>query len=233
MMLMNLKINWHYLLTTTFFSVAGIQLFAELFEVSLLSIVTRLLLPIVLGFLYFSVSNKNNLLFYLLLSLLLVSNVFFYFRDTPLFYFGVLAFILLRIVAIIIILSATKQNNYLQIVIASFPFLVIFFYLISVTNEITDVEFNTLILQSILISLLAGISTATYFKNENRQNSWLLISTLLFIGLRFIVFIERFIISDLTLLFNRPISVILNTFAFYTFYKFVITAELDKNITTR
>ena len=233
MMLMNLKINWHYLLNITFFALAGIELLAELFGFSFLSLVTRLLLPIVLGLLYFSVSNKINLLFYLLLSLLLVSNLFFYNRDKPLFYFGILAFILLRIVAIIIILSATKHNNYLQIVIASFPFLIIFFYLISVTNEITDVEFNTLILQSILISLLAGISTANYFKNENRQNSWLLISTLLFIGLRFIVFIERFIISDLTLLFNRPISVILNTFAFYTFYKFVITAEFENNNITQ
>jgi len=230
---MNLKINWHYLLNTTFFSLAGIELLAELFEVSTLSLVTRLLLPIVLGLLYFCVSKKNNLFFYLLLSLLLISNLFFYYRDSPLFYFGIVAFILLRIIAIIMILNATKDKNYLQIVIASFPFLVIFLYLISVTNEITDVEFNTLILQSILISLLAGISTANYFKNENRQNSWLLISTLLFIGLRFIVFIERFIISDLTLLFNRPISVILNTFAFYTFYKFVIASELDNNVSSQ
>ena len=232
MMLMNLKINWHYLLNITFFSLAGIELLAELFEVSTLSLVTRLLLPIVLGLLYFCVSRKNNLLFYLLVSLLLISNVFFYYRDSPLFYLGILAFILLRIVAIIMILNATKDKNYLQIVIASFPFLVIFFYLISVTNDITDIEFNTLILQSILISLLAGLSTANYFKNENRQNSWLLISTLLFIGLRFIVFIERFIISDLTLLFNRPISVVLNTFAIYTFYKFVIASELDNNNST-
>ncbi len=232
MMLMNLKINWHYLLNITFFSLAGIELLAELFEVSTLSLVTRLLLPIILGLLYFCVSRKNNLLFYLLVSLLLISNVFFYYRDSSLFYFGIVAFILLRIVAIIMILNATKEKNYLQIVIASFPFLVIFFYLISVTNEITDVEFNTLILQSILISLLAGLSTANYFKNENRQNSWLLISTLLFIGLRFIVFIERFIISDLTLLFNRPISVLLNTFAIYTFYKFVIASELDNNNST-
>lgn len=232
MMLMNLKINWHYLLNTTFFALAGIELLAELFELSVFSIVTRILLPIFLGLLYFSVSKKNDLLFYLLLSLLLLSNVFFYYRDSPLFYFGIITFILLRIVAIILILKATKHKNYLHIVMASFPFLVIFFYLISVTNDITDAEFNTLILQSILISLLAGISTSNYFSNENRQNSWLLISTLLFIGLRFIVFIERFIISDLSLSFNRPIAVILNTFAFYTFYKFVITAELDnKNIT--
>ncbi len=228
-MLMNSRINWHYVLNISYFALAGMEFLAEIFAVDTLSMITRLCLPIVLGSLYFSLSSKQNRFFYLLLLLLVLSNAFFFFRNSPFFFYGIVSFILLRILSLLIILKETKDNKYLHIIVASFPFLVIFFYLISITNEITDVEFNTLIIQSILISILAGISITNYFKNENRQHSWLLISTLLFIGFRFIVFIERFVISDLSLIFNRPIAVILNTFAFYTFYKFVIEAERNEN----
>ncbi|MBL0012381.1 MAG: hypothetical protein IPP30_01050 [Flavobacterium sp.] len=226
---MNSRMNWHYVLNISYFALAGMEFLAEIFAVASLSMITRLCLPLILGLLYFSLSTKQNRFFYLLLLLLVLSNTFFFFRNSPVFFYGIVAFILLRIVSLVIILKETKDNNYLHIIVASFPFLVIFFYLISITNEITDIEFNTLILQSILISILAGVSITNYFKDENRQHSWLLISTLLFIGLRFIVFIERFVISDLSLIFNRPIAVILNTFAFYTFYKFVIEAEQNES----
>ena len=228
-MLKSSKINWHYLINISYFAMAGMELLAEIFEVASLSMITRLCLPMILGWLYFLLSKKQDRLFYLLLFLLILSNSFFSFRNSPFFFNGIIAFILLRIVALIIILKETKDANYIHIIGASFPFLVIFFYLISITNEITDVEFNTLIIQSILISMLAGISVTNYFKNENRQHSWLLISTLLFVGLRFMVFIERFVISDLVVIFNRPIAVILNTFAFYTFYKFVIEVEQSES----
>jgi len=226
---MNEKINWHYIITLIYFSFAGIEFFAEIFAIKGLSLLTRIVLPIVLGILYFILSKHQSKLFYLLLGLLLISNVLFLYRYSFLFIFGIIAFILLRIVSLIIIFKITKERNYLQIIVASFPFLVIFFYLISVTNEITDFEFNTLILQSILISILAGVSITNYLKNENRQHSWLLISSLLFIGLRFIVFIERFIVSDITITINRPIEVVLNTFAFYTFLKYVTEAESSDN----
>lgn len=226
---MNSRMNWHYVLNISYFALAGMEFLAEIFAVASLSMITRLCLPLILGLLYFSLSTKQNRFFYLLLLLLVLSNTFFFFRNSPVFFYGIVAFIFLRIVSLVIILKETKDNNYLHIIVASFPFLVIFFYLISITNEITDIEFNTLILQSILISILAGVSITNYFKDENRQHSWLLISTLLFIGLRFIVFIERFVISDLSLIFNRPIAVILNTFAFYTFYKFVIEAEQNES----
>jgi hypothetical protein len=225
------KLSWHYLLNIIYFSIVGIEIVVELFESSFLSLLLRILLPIILALLYFKSSLKQNRLFYVMLCLLLISNFIFYFRNNSFFVYGIIAFILLRIVSLIIILNETKEKSYLQIIVTSFPFLVIFFYLISVTNEITESEFNILILQSILISILAGISITNYFKNENRQHSWLLISTLLFIGLRFIVFIERFIISDLTLLINRPIEVILNAFAFYTFYKYIIASEVSNSKT--
>ena len=139
---MNARINWHYVLNTSYFVLAGLELLAEIFAIDGVSIISRLCLPVILGLLYFSLSTKQNQFFYLLLLLSLFSNILFFYRNSPLFFYGVVAFILLRIVSLVIIFKITKDNNYLQIIVASFPFLVIFFYLISVTNDITDVEFN-------------------------------------------------------------------------------------------
>jgi len=217
-------------LNFAYFGLAFLQIIIEFTTFSNLTLFIRVLLPLLLLALYHIDSKEKNSLFYVIIALLLISNILFYYVGTVLFFYGILTFILLRIVAIALVFKLTKHKNYLHIVVASFPFLLIFFYLISATNEIAEYEFNILILQSILISLLGGISISNYFKNDNRQNSWLLISTLLFIGLRFIVFIERYFVSNLSQTdIYRPIAIILNVFAFYTLYKFVIAAESEDN----
>ena len=225
---MKSKIKLQYVINIAYFAFASFEIIAELFNFNKASILIRILLPILLGILYVLNSQNNNNLFYTLIIFVLLSNVFFFFRDSELFFYGILTFIFTRIIALLLIFNLSKDKNYLHIIGVSFPFLVIFFYLISVTNDISNIELNILILQSILISVLAGISITNYFINESRQNSWLLISTLLFIGLHFIVFIERYIVSDLTLSVNRPIEVVLSAFAFYTFYKYIIAAEINE-----
>ena len=222
------KPNTTQYLNFAYFGLAFLQIIAEFTVYSNVAIFIRIALPLLLIALYYINSKEKNNMFYIIAALLLISNVLFFYVGTVLFFYGILTFILLRIVALALVFKLTKQKNYLHIVVASFPFLLIFFYLISATNEIADYEFNLLILQSILISLLGGISISNYFKNDNRQNSWLLISTLLFIGLRFIVFIERYFVSNLSQTdIYRPIAIVLNVFAFYTFYKYVIAAESE------
>lgn len=223
------KFKLQYGLNIAYFAFVSFEIITELFDFNKTTIIIRLILPILLGILYFLNTQINSSIFYVLLAFVMLSNVLFFYRDSALFFYGILTFIFARIIALLIIFNLSKDKNYLHIIGVSFPFLVIFFYLISVTNDISNVELNVLILQSSLISVLAGISITNYFKNENRQNSWLLISTLLFIGLRFIVFIERYIVSDLTLSVNRPIEVILSAFAFFTFYKYIIAAEINEN----
>jgi len=98
--------------------------------------------------------------------------------------------------------------------------------LISVTNEISTNNYNLPIFQSILISITSGVALSSYIVDDNRQNSWLLISILLFIGIRFMLFIQSYYLTDLTLPVINPIIIILNVFAYFTFYKFVIEAEV-------
>jgi hypothetical protein len=229
---MKSKITWHYNLNIFYFVIVGVQVLTELFNITQLSLGCRFFGPLTLGLLYNSATKRNNFFFYLLLAFHLGSNILFYFKDSFLFLLGVYSFMCLRVIALYIIFVQTKKNSALHIFATSFPFLVIFFYLISVTNDISNYEFNPLVAQSMLISVLAGISVSNYLKDDNRAHSWLLISTLLFIGLRFIVFIERFVVDSLAFSYNRPIGAVLSSFAFFTFYKYMIAVECDEDNTT-
>lgn len=226
---MTSKIDWHLNLGIIYFSILVCHFMAELFSLNEFSFGCRLAGPITLALLYFFSSKKNELTFYLFLTLYVVSNVLFNFRDSFHSFLAVYTFLLLRIFALYIIIVKTKNINALHILTTSFVFLILFFYLASVTDQVSDHELDTLIIQSILISALTGISVMNYFNEENLAHAWLLISTLFFIGLRFIVFIEQFLVESLAHSYSRPISVILSGIAFFAFYKYIITSELEES----
>ena len=223
------NLNFVKSLYGTYFFIAAIEIVAELFHYPALTLFTRVATPVILSTLYFITSEKQQYLFYGIMVTLLLSTLFFYYENSPLFFMAILSFILQRVFSLLLIFKLLSHKNYLYILITTFPFLLVFFYLASVTNDIPNSEFNILILQSILISVLGGVSITSYLQSDSRHNSWLLISTLLFIGLRFIVFIERYFLSDITIGIYRPIGVILNVFAFFAFYKFVIAAETTES----
>ena len=212
-------------LSIAYFVFVCVEIIAELFEYRPLLVILKILAPSILVVLYNLKSHTNNPLFFSIILLQLINNTFFLYITSDIFIYIMLCFILMRIISLILVFRLTKRNNYLYITVATFPFLLIFFYLISITSEIPEYEFNLLVIQSILISLLGGVSIVNYLKSDNVRNSWLLISTLLYMGLRFLVFIERYFLPDNTLLIYRPIEVFLTSFALYSFYKYVLAAE--------
>lgn len=215
-------------LIIVYFVIAFLDIISEYLLYQPLIIFSRITSILILMGLYTMKSKVQNPVFYSILFFLLISNIFFSINNPNVFFIGIITFIIQRILAIYLILKLHSEKNYLQILVGTFPFLLVFFYLISVTNEISDMNLNILILQSLLISFLGGISLTSYLKYNTREHSWLLISTLLMIGLRFIVFIEKYYLSEDMFNVFRPISVLLNAFAFFTFYKFVIASEKAK-----
>ena len=184
-------------------------------------------IPILLIGLYFMSSIKRNFLFFGVLLFLLLENLCSLFCDAKL-YVGVICSTLQKIVLIVLIYKLVKERNYLYLSIVSIAFLLIFLYLFSTTNETSYVDFKFLMTHNILKSFLRGLSVSNYIVDDNRKNSWLLISVLLFIGLRFMLFIQSFYLTDLTLPVIKPIIITLNIFAYFTLYKFVIEAEKNE-----
>ncbi len=184
-------------------------------------------IPVLLIALYFLSSAKRNFLFFSILFFLLIESAWMLLYDSR-FSVGIICSSIQKIALIILIFKLIKERNYLYLSIVSFAFLLIFLYLFSTTSETSYVDFKFLMLQNILTSVLGGIAVSSYMIDDNRKNSWLLISILLFIGLRFMLFIQSFYLTDLALPVIKPIIITLNIFAYFTMYKFVIEAEKNE-----
>jgi hypothetical protein len=213
------------ILIISYFTIALTEVVAELVVYQPLIYFSRIVTPIILIVLYKLNSERQNPFFFLLITLMLATNIIFIDKESPYLLIGTIISILQKIIMLVFITQLMTEKKYLHILLAALPFLLIFFYLNSITNGIAEVGSNNIFVQSILVSLIGGFSLAGYLKNDNRQNSWLLISTLLFVGLQFVTFIERYYSSIISVTVFTPIALVLNAFGFFTFYKFIVAAE--------
>lgn len=212
-------------LTFVYFIIAFFEIVSEYLAYTPFICSLKPLIPLLLVMIYLVNSTKKNPVFVIVLLLSMVVNILFI-PNTPIcLYYALIVFTIHRIVIIYLIFSLQKVKDYIPMVIATLPFLLIFFYLFIETNDIPENSFYLLILQNILISIFAGVALSSYVMNDNKQNSVLLISVLLFVMLQFTVFIEKyFLVNEFQKLF-RPLAMTFNTLAFYSFYKYVLLAE--------
>jgi hypothetical protein len=112
------------------------------------------------------------------------------------------------------------------------PLFGIFSYLFFASSDVPDNTYFLLFFHNIMGAILGGIGISNYIVNDNKQNSLLMISTLLFIGLQMVIYIERYYWYNVNLEYIRPLAMLLNSFAFFTFYKYVISTESDNDSLT-
>lgn len=226
---MQKKENIVKLLTVCYFAIALFEVIAEYFVNRPLICVLKPIIPLVLILIYLMESDKKSILFIVALLLSLITNILFIPNTPNYLFYGVLVFTIHRIIVLFLIFSYQKVNDFIPLIIATTPFLLIFFYLFLETIEIPHNSIYIIIFQNLLISLFAGIALSSYFMNDNKQNSILLISALLFVMLQFVVFVEKYFLRNEFEDLFRPLAMTLNALAFYSFYKYVITAERSNN----
>ncbi|MFV8341916.1 hypothetical protein [Flavobacterium sp. XS2P39] len=140
-------------------------------------------------------------------------------------FLGLIVLLIHRLLMIYYIVKLAKLKDYIPLLIAIVPFLFVFFYLLSITEGLTSKSYGILILQNILISILGGISLSDYVMNDSKKNPWLLIFGLFSVMQYFIVFIEKYYLSNLAPTVFRPLAMLLNITVYYAFYRFVIDVE--------
>jgi hypothetical protein len=226
---MQKKTNIINSLTICYFALAFFEVLAEYFIRRPVICTLKPILPLFLILLYYIESDKKDKVFITALILSCITNMMFIPNTPNYLFYGVMVFTIHRILVIYLIFIHQKLKDYVPIIIATAPFLLIFFYLFSETVEIPENSIYILIFQNLLISLFAGIALSSYVMNDNKQNSILLISALLFVMLQFVVFIERYFLIDEFEEFFRPLAMTLNALAFFSFYKYVVTAEKSNN----
>lgn len=225
MRIFNKESNFEKLIIVLYFAVAAVEVTAELFSYKPVLFIFKPLISVLLMLLYWNSSKLRNLLFFLVIFFSLITNVFFIPNTEKALFIALIAFLVHRILTIFYLIKLTKTKDYIPLLIATIPFLFFFFYLLSVSGEMEESRYIVLMIQNILVSVLGGITISDYMMNYNRKNPWLLIFGILSVTLYFIVFIEKYYLSDLSPGIFRPMAMILNIAVYYTFYKFVIETE--------
>ncbi|MBP8156917.1 MAG: hypothetical protein KAX93_00925 [Flavobacterium sp.] len=212
-------------LTLCFFAVALFEVISEYLQDAVLIFSLKPFLSLFLIVIYCVESKRKNSFFVLALLLSLITNILFIPNTSDCLHYALIVFTLHRILVVHLVLRLQKINDFVPVIIATIPFLLIFFYLFMETGEIPERSFYLLILQNILISLFAGLALSSYVMNDNKQNSVLLIAVLLFVMLQFTIFIEKYFLVNEYASILRPLAMTFNVLAFYSLYKYVIIAE--------
>ena len=205
-----------------YFGVTVVLAISELFGLKAVVFLFKPLLIPLLALLYILQSEKRS--FYYIAALLFAwsSNIFLLSTTRDYLLHGIITFMLYRLLSIIVVVKLMTKFLFVPFIIAALPFIFIFSCLINITVNIEAREFFPTVINGILISVLAGIALSNYILNDNKKNSWLAISTLLFIALVSIFLFEKYYISNVMF---QPISALIFGFAHYTFYRFVIESE--------
>ncbi len=207
------------------FSFSIIEVLAELFSFKVILFAFRPLVAILLIYLYWVTSKERNVLFYMTVFFLLLTSIFILFESILFLILGLIGIFTHRILLIFYIIKLNKIKDFVPILIAIIPFVFIFSYLLSISDEIPKGSYYPLVGQNILVSILAGVILSNYFMNDSNNSPWLAIFGLLSTALYFTVFIEKCFLSNLPPTYFRPLAMILYVTSYYSFYRFVIDAE--------
>jgi hypothetical protein len=207
------------------FSFSIIEVLAELFSFKVILFAFRPLVALLIIYLYWVTSKERNMLFFMTVFFLFLTSIFILSGSIPFLILGLIGVLTHRILLIFYIIKLNKIKDFVPILIAIIPFVFIFSYLLSISDEIPKGSYYPLVVQNILVSILAGVILSNYFMNDSNNSPWLAIFGLLSTALYFTVFIEKCFLSNLPPTYFRPLAMILFVTSYYSFYRFVIDIE--------
>lgn len=208
------------------FSFSIIEVLAELFSFKVILFAFRPLVALMIIYLYWVTSKERNVLFFITLFFLFLTSIFILSESILFLILGLIGIFTHRILLIVYIVKLNKIKDFVPILIAIIPFVFIFSYLLSISDEIPKGSYYPLVVQNILVSILASVILSNYFMNDSNNSPWLAIFGLLSTALYFIVFIEKCFLSNLPPTYFRPLGMILYVTSYYSFYRFVIDIEV-------
>ncbi len=224
-MIASIKNNIVKILMTIYFANALIEIIAEFYSTNSVIFLAKPLIPFLLMLLYWFSSQKKDWIFILIMLFSLITNLLFIPKSPEALFYGVVAFTFHRILLIYLIFRLAHIKNWKLCIAIAVPLLFIFFYLFFASSDVPENSYGLLIVHNIMGAVMGGIGISNYIINDNKQNSLLMVSVLLFLGLQMVVYVERYYLYNISLEYIRPLAMLLNVLAFFTFYKYVLSVE--------
>lgn len=214
--------------STLFIAIVLLLIIVVFFEFKTIEYVLKSISIPVLMMLYILTSKRKNILYLFALLCAAVSNILFISTDADLLNYGLIAFLIYRIITIILVIKASPKLSFFTVAVGSVFFLFPLLYFIVLTDSSLGQSFLVAVINVILISILGGLSLSNYLMEEGFKHTWLLISTFLYTIIVFLFVIQKYY---LFIPIFQPIRVLVLMSAHYFFYLYLLMTEkqIDKH----
>ncbi len=208
-----------------YFFIGFVEIVAELFKDYFFITASKpLLMPILIG-IYCIGSKKKNLLFIVALAAAWIANIVLISDSVACYTSGILFFLIYRILIIYLVLRSIKFPGYIPMIIGALPFLFIYLFVANLSYNELGYRFFLFVIQGLIMVFFGSLCLANYIIKSNTSNTYLLISTMLFTVIQFVMVIKMYY-SDYNIF--RPLAMLLYVFAQYLLYLFVVIEEKRK-----
>ena len=209
-------------LTGIYFLVALVEIVAELnTDVSLISITTPLLMPLLIA-IYWCSTKKINFQFVLALLLVWTANLLFISTSSGFITAATFFFLLYRILVMFIVFKTARFPGYITLIIGCIPFLLLNIFVANLTFTELGERFLLFAMHGIMMIVFGGYCLGNYILKSNKSNTYLLISTILFTAAQFILVIKIFYLS---VNIFQPLAMLLFVSGQYLLYQYIVLEE--------
>lgn len=210
---------------TVFFTIGILLTILVLFEHLFLEYFFKSVSLIFLALLYYKNSNEKSLLYLATLLFATLSNLFFISDDIDTLTLGMLAYLIYRILTIIIVYKSTNKFYLVSMLLGAVLFMTPLLYFIILNQDSFGQSLVPAVINVFLISTIGGLSVSNYLMEEGEKNTWLLISTILFAFLAVIFVIQKYYMYVQIL---DSLRVIVFMGAHYIFYRYLLLSEIKQ-----
>jgi len=208
-----------------FFVVSMIEVMAELYENKLLVWMTK---PLILPFLmlyYLKRSKKISPSFIAALLASWIANLLFIQSTFEFIFYGVLFFLVYRVLVIYIIVNKVKMPSSVPLLLGSIPFIFLYIIVTVYTYDTLGNNIYLFLLQGVFTVFLGGFSLGNYIMVSNKPNSLLLISTM-FMTFNQFIFLLKFYYNNVNVL--QAIAMVLFILGQYLLTRYMFHTERHK-----
>lgn len=217
--------NFEKSLIIAYFLIGFFEVVFEIIHEKTFQYFIKFALTLLLVMLYWYASKQQNPLFVINLIVLMIGRLYMMSSAKNMLLYALIAAFFHRIIEVYYISKLLKLKDIIPPILASLPFLVFFLYMVSIPENVLVRSYVVLLVHIVLVSILCGIILSHYILTFDKKDVWLLIFGLMTLMHTFIIFIEKFYLSDFVLNVFRPSALLLNIFVCFAFYKFVIATE--------
>lgn len=208
-----------------FFSTSILLAIFVLFDYLFLEYFLKTVSMLSLALLYYFKSIKKNKWYFAALLFATVSNLFFISDNISSLTLGLLAYLIYRLLTILIVIKATIKFYLVSVILGTILFLTPLLFFIILNQDSFGQSIIPAFINVVLISLLGGLSISNYLMEEGVKNTWLLISTILFAFLAVIFVIQKYYLFVIILDSLRAIVLM---GAHYIFYRYMLLLDFKQ-----